>query len=96
MKNVSPDELNKYAPGGSKESPITQQVLDVAERGRSLIVILISAQQFMSAVHPRVTGNSTTKKPSGAPVPPRSMRPTTASWTRTTARRSHAWRRAIC
>jgi hypothetical protein len=55
------DELNKYAPSGNKESPITQQVLDVAERGRSLGVILISAQQFMSAVHPRVTGNSATK-----------------------------------
>jgi uncharacterized protein len=55
------DELNKYAPGGGKESPITQQVLDVAERGRSLGVILISAQQFMSAVHSRVTGNSATK-----------------------------------
>lgn len=53
--------MNKYAPGGSKESPITQQVLDVAERGRSLGVILISAQQFMSAVHSRVTGNSATK-----------------------------------
>jgi hypothetical protein len=55
------DELNKYAPGDSKESPITLQVLDVAERGRSLGVILISAQQFMSAVHPRATGNSATK-----------------------------------
>ena len=55
------DELNKYAPSGGKESPITQQVLDVAERGRSLGVILISAQQFMSAVHNRVTGNSATK-----------------------------------
>jgi uncharacterized protein len=54
------DELNKYAPSG-RESPITQQVLDVAERGRSLGVILISAQQFMSAVHSRVTGNSATK-----------------------------------
>lgn len=54
------DELNKYAPTG-RESPITQQVLDVAERGRSLGVILLSAQQFMSAVHPRVTGNSATK-----------------------------------
>ncbi|MEW6717257.1 MAG: ATP-binding protein [Chloroflexota bacterium] len=54
------DELNKYAPGG-RESPITQQVLDVAERGRSLGVILISAQQFMSAVHGRVTGNTATK-----------------------------------
>ncbi len=55
------DELNKYAPGAGRESPITQQVLDVAERGRSLGVILISAQQFMSAVHPRVTGNCATK-----------------------------------
>ena len=55
------DELNKYAPEGNRESPITQQVLDVAERGRSLGVILISAQQFMSAVHPRVTGNCATK-----------------------------------
>lgn len=54
------DELNKYAPSG-RDSPITQQVLDVAERGRSLGVILISAQQFMSAVHGRVTGNSATK-----------------------------------
>lgn len=54
------DELNKYAPSG-RESPITQQVLDIAERGRSLGVILISAQQFMSAVHSRVTGNSATK-----------------------------------
>lgn len=55
------DELNKYAPSGPKPSPITQQVLDVAERGRSLGVILISAQQFMSAVHERVTGNCATK-----------------------------------
>ena len=55
------DELNKYAPGGSQTSPITEQVLDIAERGRSLGVILISAQQFMSAVHSRVTGNSATK-----------------------------------
>lgn len=55
------DELNKYAPGGSRTSSITDQVLDIAERGRSLGVILISAQQFMSAVHDRVTGNSATK-----------------------------------
>jgi hypothetical protein len=58
------DELNKYAPKrerGSPDSPVTKQVLDIAERGRSLGVILISAQQFMSAVHPRVTGNAATK-----------------------------------
>jgi len=38
-----------------------EQVLDIAERGRSLGVVLFSAQQFMSAVHPRVTGNCATK-----------------------------------
>jgi len=55
------DELNKYAPTGAKVSALTQQVLEIAERGRSLGVILISAQQFMSSVHPRVTGNCATK-----------------------------------
>jgi len=55
------DELNKYAPSGARTSPISEQVLDIAERGRSLGVILVSAQQFMSAVHSRVTGNAATK-----------------------------------
>jgi uncharacterized protein len=55
------DELNKYAPQGGKGSSILTQVLDIAERGRSLGVILISAQQFLSAVHSRVTGNAATQ-----------------------------------
>jgi len=55
------DELNKYAPAGPRPSPLTELVLEIAERGRSLGVILISAQQFMSAVHQRVTGNCATK-----------------------------------
>ena len=57
------DELNKYAPAGheASKSPILEQILDIAERGRSFGIILFSAQQFMSAVHPRVTGNSATK-----------------------------------
>lgn len=55
------DELNKYAPAGTKDSPLIEQILDISERGRSLGVILLSAQQFMSAVHPRVTGNAATK-----------------------------------
>ncbi len=57
------DELNKYAParGEAAKSPILEQVLDIAERGRSFGLILFSAQQFMSAVHPRVTGNAATK-----------------------------------
>jgi len=57
------DELNKYAParGHGESSPILDQVLDIAERGRSFGMILFSAQQFLSAVHERVTGNSATK-----------------------------------
>jgi len=54
------DELNKYAPARERQSPIIEQVLDIAERGRSLGVILIGAQQFMSAVHERVYGNAAT------------------------------------
>lgn len=54
------DELNKYAPARERSSPIIDQVLDIAERGRSLGVILFGAEQFMSAVHPRVVGNCAT------------------------------------
>jgi hypothetical protein len=54
------DELNKYAPAREKESPIIEQVLDIAERGRSLGVVLLGAEQFMSAVHERVVGNCST------------------------------------
>jgi len=55
------DELNKFAPSGHSESALIQQILDISERGRSLGLILFSAQQFMSAVHARVTGNAATK-----------------------------------
>jgi hypothetical protein len=57
------DELNKYAPARREgtESPILEQVLDISERGRSFGIILFSAQQFLSAVHPRVTGNAATR-----------------------------------
>ncbi|MFN3929883.1 MAG: ATP-binding protein, partial [Thermoflexus sp.] len=54
------DELNKYAPARERESPIIEQVLDIAERGRSLGVVLFGAEQFMSAVHDRVVGNCST------------------------------------
>jgi|GEM_PF-5687943 len=43
-----------------KGSPILDQVLEVAERGRSLGIVLFGAQQFLSAVHDRVTGNCST------------------------------------
>lgn len=55
------DELNKYAgKDTSKNSPILRQILDVAERGRSLGIILFGAEQFRSNIHPRVTGNCST------------------------------------
>jgi len=54
------DELNKYAPARERESPIIEQVLDIAERGRSLGIVLFGAEQFMSAVHERVVGNAST------------------------------------
>lgn len=55
------DELNKYASTDTpKSSPILRQVLDIAERGRSLGVILFAAEQFKSAIHTRVTGNCST------------------------------------
>lgn len=37
-----------------------EQVLDIAERGHLLGVVLFGAEQFMSAVHERVVGNSST------------------------------------
>jgi DNA helicase HerA-like ATPase len=55
------DELNKYASQDTpKNSPILHQILDIAERGRSLGIILFSAEQFKSAIHARVTGNCST------------------------------------
>lgn len=55
------DELNKYASSDTpKSSPILQQILDIAERGRSLGIIMFSAEQFRSAIHNRVTGNCST------------------------------------
>ncbi|MDE2746623.1 MAG: ATP-binding protein [Chloroflexota bacterium] len=56
------DELNKYAPAHARgvDTPILDQILDVAERGRSFGIVLFSAQQFLSAVHPRVVGNTAT------------------------------------
>jgi DNA helicase HerA-like ATPase len=51
------DELNKYAPAEGW-SPIKEVVLDIAERGRSLGVILVGAQQTASEVERRVVANA--------------------------------------
>jgi hypothetical protein len=54
------DELNKYAPGDGHDTYVRKMLLDIAERGRYLGMVLFSAQQFRSQVHRRVVGNSAT------------------------------------
>ncbi|MGD9695570.1 MAG: ATP-binding protein [Thermoleophilia bacterium] len=51
------DELNKYAPREG-DSPIKETLVDIAQRGRSLGVILVGAQQQASLVAPEVTQNA--------------------------------------
>jgi DNA helicase HerA-like ATPase len=51
------DELNRYAPRDGW-SPIKEVLLDVAERGRSLGMVLIGAEQTASEVERRVISNS--------------------------------------
>ena len=54
------DELNKYAPRQGY-SPIKEILLDVAERGRSLGIILVGAQQTASEVERRIIANSSVR-----------------------------------
>jgi hypothetical protein len=51
------DELNRYAPREGW-SPIKEVLLDVAERGRSLGMMLVGAEQTASEVERRVIANS--------------------------------------
>src|SRR6185312_10547375 len=54
------DELNKYAPSDGADTYVRAMLLDIAERGRYLGLVLFAAQQFRSQVHRRVVGNSGT------------------------------------
>ncbi|MBA3579322.1 MAG: ATP-binding protein [Gemmatimonadaceae bacterium] len=54
------DELNKYAATEGPETYVRKMLLDIAERGRYLGLVLFGAQQFRSQVHRRVVGNSGT------------------------------------
>ncbi len=51
------DELNKYAPREGT-GPIKDMLIDIAQRGRSLGVLLIGAQQTASRVAPEVLENA--------------------------------------
>ena len=54
------DELNKYAATEGPETYVRKMLLDIAERGRYLGLVLFGAQQFRSQVHRRVVGNAGT------------------------------------
>jgi DNA helicase HerA-like ATPase len=54
------DELNKYAPREGW-SPIRDTLVDIAQRGRSLGILLIGAQQSASRVDPDVLANAAVK-----------------------------------
>jgi hypothetical protein len=51
------DELNKYAPREGS-GPIKEVLLDISERGRSLGIVLIGAQQTASEVEKRIVANA--------------------------------------
>ena len=48
------------APGDGQDTYVRKMLLDVAERGRYLGLVLFAAQQFRSQVHRRVVGNAGT------------------------------------
>jgi uncharacterized protein len=54
------DELNKYAPSGSKTSSLKDTLVDISARGRHLNLVLFGAQQFRSKVDDEVIGNAAT------------------------------------
>lgn len=60
LRFVVLDELNKYAPAQGF-SPLRELLVDIAERGRSLGVLLIGAQQATSAVAPSLPRNASLK-----------------------------------
>ena len=60
LRFVVLDELNKYAPAHGF-SPLKDLLVDIAERGRSLGVLLVGAQQAASAVAPALPRNASLK-----------------------------------
>ncbi len=50
------DELNTIAPSNSS-SAITEQIVEIARKGRSRGTILFGAEQFKSDIHDQIVGN---------------------------------------
>lgn len=54
------DELNTFAPASEREpNPVTEQIIEIARKGRARRTALFGAQQFKSEVHKQVWGNCT-------------------------------------
>lgn len=54
------DELNTFAPAGERDlNPVTEQIIEIARKGRARRTALFGAQQFKSEVHKQVWGNCT-------------------------------------
>lgn len=56
------DELNKYASEGTPlSSPILEALIDISETGRSSGICLMTAEQSLSVIHPRIKNNFATQ-----------------------------------
>jgi DNA helicase HerA-like ATPase len=51
------DELNTFAPAAVIPNPITEQIVEIARKGRARRTALFGAEQFKSEVHRQVWGN---------------------------------------
>lgn len=60
LRFVVLDELNKYAPREGF-SPLKELLVDIAERGRALGVILVGAQQAATEIDPAIIRNAAVK-----------------------------------
>ena len=54
------DELNKFAPSGSKYVPLKAPIIDIVSRGRSIGLSLIGAEQMASQVDEEILVNTAT------------------------------------
>lgn len=60
LRIIMMDEANKFAPESGR-SPLKDLLVDIAERGRSMGVILFSAQQHAGSVAPTIIRNASVK-----------------------------------
>jgi hypothetical protein len=54
------DELNKFAPAGTIQTPLKSRLVEITARGRSVGMVLFGAEQFASSVEKEIVENSST------------------------------------